>query len=134
MKIQPNFTAKYKYSTNDEERKQVILKDSYKISEALSSGFLTFGILESIDKFKCINNKQKLETAKLKQLAQKQTKHNILWGLAAGVVCYAIAWPIYKLCEPTQLKLQQWADKQNRIAQKAEQLINEEDKANQLQS
>lgn len=127
MKIQPNFTAKYKYFQNDEERKQQFLKDSYLAAEGLAGAGSTYGILETIDKRKIAKNTQKQTSTELLNLAKKNSKRNILWALLGGALCYAIAWPIHKLYEPMQLKLQRWADKQNRIAEKAEQLVKEED-------
>lgn len=130
MKIQPNFTAKYEYSKNDDERKQVILKDSYLAAEGLAGAGLTYGVLETIDKRKIAQNTQKHGQQDLINLAKKNSKHNVWWAILAGVVCYAITWPIHKLYEPMLLKLYRWADKQTRIAEKAEQLVNEEDKNN----
>lgn len=216
MQIQPNFTAKYKYAKNEEERRQIVLKDSYKSSVALVFASGTYGILEAIDKNSITKNQSKMNAEGFKQLAKKGFKKNILIGLAVGLagfiisepflnifksddndankneknyktmkelykgaegigsglttfgmlesiqkfsiaknkpvqtadeigrlakkglkrnvllgllgtaLGYIIAWPSFKLCEPMQMKLQEWADNQNRIAEKAEQLVKEE--------
>ncbi len=131
MQIQPNFTSKYTYSKTEDERKYNVLKDSYKAAEGLAAAGVTYGITETIDKFILTKNKNNLSAQELSKLAKKHTKRNLLIGLAAGIVSYLITWPIYKKMEPTQLKLQKWADDQNRIAEKAEQLVKEEnEKAN----
>lgn len=129
MQVQPNFTAKYVYSNNDEERKIEILKDSYKAGEGLASAAVTYGILETVDKFQLTKNKQNRTAEEIAKLAKSHTKRNLLFGLLGGVLGYAISWPWYKYCEPMQLKIRRWADNQNRIAEKAEQLIKEENAA-----
>ncbi len=129
MQIIPSFTAKYKYSKTPEERKYNILKESYQSSQGMATAFGTFAVLETFDKFMLIKDKANKPAKELTKLAKKHTKRNAIIGLACGVACYLIAWPWYKKTEPFQIKIHEWADKQNRIAEKAEQLVKEEDKA-----
>ncbi len=131
MQIQPNFTSKYTYSKTEEERKYNVLKDSYKGAEFLASAAGTFGVLETMDKFILTQNNKNRTAKELNKLAKKHTKINLIVGLGAGIFGYLITWPIYKKMEPLQLKLRKWADDQNRIAEKAKQLVKEEnEKAN----
>ncbi len=122
------FTAKYKYSKTPEERKYNILKENYQMSEGIGGGFMAFAVLETIDKFKLTKNKNNKPATEIAKLAKKHTKRNALIGLAYGIASYFITWPWYKKMEPMQTKVHEWADKQNRIAEKAEQLVKEEDK------
>ncbi len=126
MQVQPNFTSKYKYSKTEDERKYNVLKDSYKTAESLASAGITYGILETVDKFILTKNKTNKSVQELNKLAKSHTKRNLIIGLAAGIVSYLITWPLYKKMEPSQLKLQKLIDDQNRITEKAEQLVKEE--------
>ena len=126
MQVQPNFTSKYKYSKTEDERKYNVLKDSYKTAESLASAGITYGILETVDKFILTKNKTNKSVQELNKLAKSHTKRNLIIGRAAGIVSYLITWPLYKKMEPSQLKLQKLIDDQNRITEKAEQLVKEE--------
>ena len=128
MQIIPSFTAKYQYSKTPEERKYNILKETYQMSEGIGGAFATFAVLESLDKFALTKNKKNKTATELKQLAKSHTKRNALIALACGVGAYLTTWPWFKKTEPMQIKIHEWADKQNRIAEKAEQLVKEEDK------
>lgn len=129
-----SFTAKYKYSKTPEERKYNLLKETYQMSEGIGGGITAFAVLETIDKYQLTKNKNHKPAAELVKLAKKHTKRNALIGLGAGIASYLIAWPWYKKTEPMQIKIQEWADKQNRIAEKAEQLVKEEDKKAEQQA
>lgn len=131
MQIIPSFTAKYKYSKTLEERKYNILKETYQMSEGIGGACGVFAVLETMDKFKLTKNNANKPVNELAKLAKKHTKRNALIALGCGVASYLIAWPWYKKTEPMQIKVHEWADKQNRIAEKAEQLVKEEDKAKQ---
>lgn len=128
MQIIPSFTAKYKYSKTPEERKYNILKETYQMSEGIGGACGVFAVLETMDKFKLTKNKDNKPVNELAKLAKKHTKRNALIALGFGVASYLIAWPWYKKTEPMQIKVHEWADRQNRIAEKAEQLVKEEDK------
>lgn len=133
MQIIPSFTSKYKYSKTPEERKYNILKETYQMGEGIGGAFATFAVLESLDKFILTKNKNNKPVKELAALAKKHTKRNALIALGGGVISYLITWPWYKKTEPMQIKIHEWADKQNRIAEKAEQLVKEEDKAQKIE-
>lgn len=117
------------FTRNETDDKYNRMKNLYKVTEGLVAGFVAFGLLETFQKFS-IAKAQNTQTAnELASAAKKGLKLNILFGLAGAVLCYLIAWPGFKLFEPTNMKLYEWADKQNRIAEKAEELIKQEDAA-----
>lgn len=133
MKIIPSFTAKYVYSKTPEERKYNILKETYRSSQGLGAGIGAFAVTEALDKYFLLKNKNKKPAEELLRLGKKHTRWNTLIGIAVGMGGYVIAWPWFKKCEPMQTKIYEWADKQSRIAEKAEQLVIEEDKQTKMQ-
>ncbi len=105
------------------------MKNFYKAQEGAAAGIFTFGVLETIQKFSLAKQKPTQTAEAIATVAKKGLKQNALFGLAAGVLGYAIAWPTFKWLEPTQLKVHEWADKQNKIAEKAEELLKQEDES-----
>jgi len=55
------------------------------INDFIAGSAVGFGILESRDKFKLLKKENVLPAA-LKEIAKKQTKHNILLGLGIGAL------------------------------------------------
>lgn len=109
------------------DEKYNVMKNFYKAAEGVSTGFIACGVLETIQKFSIAKNKNTKTADEIASLAKKGYKLNIILGLSAAAIGYLLAWPSFKIFEPTQMKLQEWADKQNRIAEKAEELIKQED-------
>ena len=93
-----------------------------------TEGFLAgYAVLESVDKFQLIKNKKNLTLPALKKKAWKHTKYNLLGGLAAGVASVlAGKYITNKYTLPINEKIADWADKQQRIHEKAKELVEQE--------
>ena len=94
-----------------------------------TEGFLAgYGVLETIDKFQLIKNKNNLAKDVLKAKAWKHTKYNLLAGLATGVGSVLIGkFFTDKYTIPLNEKVADWADKQIRINEKAKELVEQEE-------
>ena len=94
-----------------------------------TEGFLGgYAVLETIDKFQLIKNKNNLAKDALKSKAWKHTKYNLLGGLATGVASVLIGkFFTDKYTIPLNEKVADWADKQIRINEKAKELVEQED-------
>ena len=117
------------FTRNETDDKYSRMKNLYKVTEGLVAGFVSFGLLETFQKFSIAKSNNTQIVDEIASTAKKGFQRNLLWGLAAAASGYLIAWPCFKLFEPTNMKLYEWADKQNRIAEKAEELIKQEDAA-----
>lgn len=94
-----------------------------------TEGFLAgYAVLETIDKFQLIKNKNNLAKDALKSKAWKHTKYNLLGGLATGVASVLIGkFFTNKYTIPLNEKVADWADKQTKINEKAKELVEQEE-------
>lgn len=94
-----------------------------------TEGFLGgYAVLEAIDKFQLIKNKNNLAKNALKAKAWKHTKYNLLGGLATGVASALIGkFFTDKYTIPLNERVADWAEKQNRINEKAKELVEQEE-------
>ena len=101
--------------------------DLYKAGQ-FTEGFLGgFALLETIDKFRLIKNKNNLSTDLLKKTAWKHTKRNLLYSVATGIASLLIGkFFTNKIFIPINEKVADWADKQERIRTKAKELVEQE--------
>lgn len=93
-----------------------------------TEGFLGgYAILETIDKFTLLKNKNNLPLKALKEKAVKHTKYNLLLGIAAGIACAFIGkFVTDKYTIPMTEKISDWAEKQEQTTQKTKELLKKE--------
>ena len=99
-----------------------------------TEGFLSgYAVLETIDKFQLIKNKNNLAKDALKSKAWKHTKYNLLGGIATGIGSVLIGkFFTDKYTIPLNEKIADWADKQTRINEKAKELIEQEEASDKI--
>ena len=86
--------------------------------------FAGYGLLEAVDKFQLIKNKNNLSPKALKQKAWKHTKYNILAGLATGIASTLLGTLfINKHTVPIAEKAFDNLEKQEQINAKVKELI-----------
>lgn len=100
----------------------------------IAGTFATYGILETINKRKIANNKKNLAKNVLKQKAWKGTKHNLLYGLIGGVASFIAGKYINNKLAPINEKLYDKVQRLEKINQRAEELVAQEEKAQKEES
>ena len=131
MQVQKiNFT-----SSQEQQKKESALYSKKGYMDLLrasqfTEGFLGgYALLEAIDKFQLIKNKNNLSPKALKAKAWKHTKYNLLGGIGVGIASVLIGkFFTNKYLIPLNEKLSDFVAKQERINAKAKELIEQEDR------
>ena len=88
---------------NEDKQSSLYNKQNFQqigaINDFIAGSAIGFGILESRSKFKLLKQENTLPAA-LKQLAKKQTKHNILLGLGIGALYTAVDVMLFRKFAP----------------------------------